>query len=61
VNSENCSNSAYLERCHNLSDCNFCFGCVGISKRDFHILNVPFDRKEYFRIAGRLRRELGVR
>jgi len=50
-----------LELCHNLSDCNYCFGCVGISKRDFHILNLEFDRKDYFRIVGRLRRELGVR
>lgn len=61
VQSENCANSAYLELCQNLSDCTYCFGCVGISKKDFHILNVELPRKEYFRIVGRLRKEMGIR
>ena len=44
--------SAYLVLSRNLSDCNYCFGCVGLSKKDFHILNVAFPRKEYFEITG---------
>jgi hypothetical protein len=60
VQSESCTGSAYLVLCRNLSDCTYCFGCVGISKKDFHILNVPFPRTEYFKIVGRLRKELGI-
>ncbi len=30
VQSENCTTSAYLVLCRNLSDCNYCFGCVGL-------------------------------
>jgi hypothetical protein len=61
VQSENCANSAYLYFSRNLSDCTYCFGCVGLSKKDFHILNRPFGRQEYFQLTQRLKRELGVR
>jgi hypothetical protein len=57
---ENCTGSAYLILCRSLQDCNYCFGCVGLSKKDFHILNVPFSRTEYFKITNRLRKELGI-
>ncbi|AKF85427.1 hypothetical protein MFUL124B02_12280 [Myxococcus fulvus 124B02] len=46
--------------CRNLQDCNYCFGCVGLAKKDFHILNVPFPRTEYFKVVGKLRKELGL-
>jgi hypothetical protein len=61
VQSENCAQSAYLVLCRNLSDCNYCFGCVGLAKKDFHILNVPFVRTEYFQIVNKLRKELDLR
>ena len=61
VQSENCSSSAYLYLSRNLSDCTYCFGCVGLSKKDFHILNVAFGRQEYFDLTGKLKRELGVK
>lgn len=60
VESEACTNSAYLVRCRKLSDCTYCFGCVGLSKKDFHILNVPFSRTEYFKAVARLKKELGI-
>jgi hypothetical protein len=43
--------------------CNGCaygFGCVGLSRRDFHILNRPYDRQTYFAIVTRLARELRI-
>jgi hypothetical protein len=61
VQCENCANSAYLYFSRNLSDCTYCFGCVGLSKKDFHILNQPFSRQEYFELTKRLKKELGVR
>ena len=58
---ENCTNSAYLTMCKNLSDSTYCFGCVGLAKKDFYILNIGFNRKEYFELTKRLKKELGVR
>ncbi|MBU8899492.1 caib/baif family protein [Corallococcus sp. M34] len=58
--SENCTHSAYLVLCRNMQDSNYCFGCVGLSKKDFHILNVPFPRTEYFKVVARLRKEMGM-
>lgn len=58
IESERCIGSAYLVRCVGLSGCTYCFGCVGLSKRDFHILNEPYDRKTYFEIVGKLMKEL---
>lgn len=61
VHSENCANSAYVYFSRNLSDCTYCFGCVGLTKKDFHILNVAFNRTEYFELVHKLKRELGVK
>jgi hypothetical protein len=57
---EGCARSAYLVRSVGCSGCTYCFGCVGLSQRDFHILNEPYERSEYFAIIARLRRELGL-
>ena len=45
----------------NLSDCTYCFGCVGLTKKDFYILNVGFSRQEYFELTKRLKKELGIK
>jgi hypothetical protein len=55
---ERCIGSAYLVRCVGCSGCTYCFGCVGIARRDFHILNEPYDRTTYFEITRRLARDL---
>ena len=47
-------------RCVGCSGCTYCFGCVGLVKRDFHILNEPYDRQEYFAIVAKLARELRI-
>jgi hypothetical protein len=33
---------------------------VGLARRDFHILNEPYDRATYFELTARLARELRV-
>jgi hypothetical protein len=43
-----------------MSDCTYCFGCVGLSHRDFFILNEPYERAAYFETTARLARELGI-
>jgi hypothetical protein len=47
-------------RCASLSGCQYCFGCVGLSGKDFHVLNEPYDRKTYFALIARLAKELAL-
>jgi hypothetical protein len=61
VDSERCTASAYLVRCLDCSSCNYCFGCVGLYKTDFSILNQRYDRATYFELTKRLTRELASR
>jgi hypothetical protein len=58
--SVNCAGASYLVLCRDCSDCTYCFGCVGLAKKDFHILNRPYPRAEYFRIMEKLRGVLGL-
>lgn len=58
VRSQGCSRSAYLERCVDCSDCNYCFGCVGLTGREFYILNERYDRQTYFQRVAELTRGL---
>ena len=37
------------------------FGCVGLNKKDFCILNTSFGRQEYFALTKKLKKELGIR
>jgi hypothetical protein len=60
VECEGCVRSAYLVRSVGCSGCTYCFGCVGLSRKDFHILNEPYERAEYFAVTRQLRRELGL-
>jgi len=59
IDCENCTQSAYLTRCAACTGCTYCFGCVGLSGKDFHILNEPYPRSAYFAITKRLMKELG--
>lgn len=60
VASERCVQSSYLVKSVDCTGCTYCFGCVGLSRKDFHILNKPYDRSTYFAITSRLARELGL-
>jgi hypothetical protein len=56
---EHCTGSSYLTLCRSCFDCTYCFGSVGLSKKDFHLLNVGYTKSEYFRLVKALRAELG--
>lgn len=60
VESVNCHHCSYVIRSHNCYGCVFCFGCVGLVKKEFHILNRPFPRKDYFRLVEELKQALGL-
>jgi hypothetical protein len=53
-----CSHCRECTQCHACADCTYCFGCVGLQKKDFHILNEPYTRAEYFEKVRELNREL---
>lgn len=61
VDSQNCSNSSYLVMSEDCSECVFCFGCVGLTKKEFHILNQKFPRDEYFKKLEVLEEEFGLK
>ncbi|MCA9538411.1 MAG: caib/baif family protein [Myxococcales bacterium] len=54
-----CIGSHYLEHCTDCAECTYCFGCIGLLRKEFHILNQPYDRKTYFKTVKALRAELG--
>lgn len=58
---ERCVDSAYLVLSVDCVGCTYCFGCVGLSNKDFHILNEPYERDEYFAKVAELRRALGMK
>lgn len=58
--SQDCIKSAYLITCVAMTECTYCFGCVGLSRKDFHILNEPYDRQTYFAKVAELRRALRI-
>lgn len=57
---EHCSDSNYLIYCSHCFECDYCFGCVGLVKKDFHILNRKYSRSEYFKEMANLRAELAL-
>jgi hypothetical protein len=57
---EGCADSNYLVSCSFCFECDYCFGCVGLVKKDFHILNKKYSRTDYFREVARLRKELDL-
>ena len=59
--SDNCIGSAFLVDCRDLFECTYCYGCVGLVGKDFHILNEPYSRDDYFRITRALERARGGR
>jgi len=58
TDARNCTRSSYLVRCANMTQCTYCLGCVGLSHKDFHILNQPYDRSTYFQVSRALLRQL---
>lgn len=57
---ERCTQCAYVVRSVSCASCTYCFGCVGLVKKDFHILNEPYDRQEWFARVAELRRALRI-
>jgi hypothetical protein len=46
--------------CLNCTNCTYCFGCINLDGEDFHILNQPFTREEYFKRLEELTAAFGI-
>lgn len=60
VDAVNCNKSSYVIHSRNCYECVFCFGCVGLVKKEFHILNQPYPRKVYFQLVAELKDAFGL-
>ncbi|RDV38350.1 caib/baif family protein [Bradymonadaceae bacterium TMQ3] len=60
VRSKRCANSSYLILSEDCTDCVFCFGCVGLVKKEFHILNQKFSRDRYFKLVKELKAAMKI-
>ena len=56
-----CEKSSYLTLCLDCDNCIQCFGCVGLSGAEFHILNEPFKRGAYFKKVAELSKLLDAK
>jgi hypothetical protein len=60
IDCKRCASSAYLVRSVECTGSSYLFGCVGLHKKDYCILNEPYERQTYFLTVARLSRELGI-
>lgn len=50
-----CRYSAYLDNCE---DCEYCFGCVGMRKKKYCILNKQYSKEEYETLLEKIKSEM---
>ncbi|MDA2922207.1 hypothetical protein MYX07_02990, partial [Patescibacteria group bacterium AH-259-L07] len=51
----NCQDSEYLDFC---VDCKNCFGCIGLRKKQYCILNKQYSRGEYFDMTKKIKQKM---
>ena len=54
----NCRYSSYLDNCE---DCEYCFGCVGMRKNKYCILNTQYTEEEYKEFVGKIKSDMKQR
>lgn len=53
-----CWESSNLELCEWVGASHDCFGCAGIYRKQFHILNQPYEKEAYFKKVAELKDQL---
>lgn len=61
VDATSCHKCTYVLLSSHCYECVFCFGCVGLVKKEFYILNRPFKRQVYFKIVAELKAAYGLK
>lgn len=54
----NCRYSFYLDACE---DCEYCFGCVGLKKKKYCILNKQYSKEEYEALTEKIKTDMKTR
>lgn len=49
------NNGVGLEYSAMCDDCQYCFGCVGLNKKEYHIFNKPYSKEEYWKRVDELK------
>ncbi len=52
---DHCRFSAYLDNCE---ECEYCFGCVGLRKKKYCILNVQYTKEEYEALLSKIKTDM---
>lgn len=47
--------SSFLEYSSEMYNCDYCFGCVGLKNKKFHIFNRPYSEEEYWRAVDEIK------
>lgn len=53
-----CTSSSDLEYCELVFNSKYCFGCVSLNHKEYHILNQPYSREEYFKKVSEIKEQL---
>lgn len=53
-----CTNSSDLDFCELVFNSKYCFGCIGLNHKGYHILNRPYSREDYFKRVAEIKEQL---
>ena len=53
-----CRYSGYLDMCE---ECEYCFGCIGLRKKKYCILNVQYSKEEYETLLAKIKNDMKAR
>jgi hypothetical protein len=50
--------SSFVEYCAECRNCNYCFACVGLRNKKFHIFNKLFEEEEYWKVIDGIKTKM---
>jgi hypothetical protein len=53
-----CARSSDIEYCENLIECQNCFGCISLHRKQYCILNKQYKKEDYFRKVAEIKTQL---
>lgn len=56
--SSNCRYSSYIDSCE---ECEYCFGCVGLRKKKYCVLNKEYSEEEYKKLVAKIKEDMQAR
>lgn len=53
-----CARCSDIEYSENLIECQNCFGCISLHRKQYHILNKPYNKEDYFKRVAEIKNQL---